>query len=121
LLTGSITLTGQITGDWNACQGRNQFSDVAPGMQIVVRSGDGTVLAASAAENLSDADAVGPWQTEYDTASGGGTLISIRCIFKFGAELPAVDFYEVSVGERFTALYSTADLDAVGWHVAVLI
>lgn len=121
MLTGSITLTGKVVGAWNACQGRDDLSDVTAGMKIVVRSGDGTVLAVTAAENLSDADAVGPWQAEHQTASGGTTLISIRCIFKFAAELPPVDFYEVAIGDRFDVVYSTVDLDSAGWHITFLI
>lgn len=120
-LTGSITLIDRVRGEWNNCQGSGEFSDVAAGMQIVVRDGVGTILATTAAANLSDVDASGPWQTEHAAVSGGSGMISLRCILKFDTEVPEAEFYEIFVGERIDAIYLQADLDATGWHLALQI
>ena len=81
--------------DKDRCQGTGGYSDIREGMKVVVRDGDGKVLATSSFSE--------------------GTLENRQiCRFLFLVEEVAeADFYEIELGRRGSSIYSKAELAQV--------
>ena len=73
------------------------FADLVVGGQVVVEDGSGSVLATSALT--------------------GGVINTQGCVFSFTVQVPAADFYRVTVTHRGTLTYSRSELVAKGWRV----
>ena len=84
----------------DGCVGIGGYSDVQEGAQVVVKDGEGAILAVS--------------------SLGAGRIVvpPLACLFPFAVEgIPLRDFYSIEVSHRGALSYSYADLEARGWIV----
>lgn len=105
---------------WDRCVGTRGYADFGPGMNVTVRDETGTIVATASTSNLSVADETGAWSAEYQVATSKETLVP-RCFVKFEVDVPAAAFYQITIGTRSDQSYSSADLDAQGWHVVYVL
>jgi hypothetical protein len=105
LRSGSETLTVDfaLLDQGSSCAGGvGGYSDVGPGMDVVVRNNDAKVIATG---ELGGGDSAGTtnvgcvWTAVLDDVPGGE------------------DYYEISVGNRGEQVYSHEDLESKGWKV----
>jgi hypothetical protein len=93
-IDGDAILRTEIT-----CAGRGGYSDIRPGLQVLVKNGSGETLGIS---DLGVGD-----KTEFPT-----------CKFPFKVtDLPRSDFYSIEVGRRGSLEYSFNDLKERDWIV----
>jgi len=93
--TSTLTLT---QNGYTDCHGLGGYSDVQSGQPIVVKDGNGSVIATGA--------------TAYDTRSAPA------CAFAFDIPaVPDVPFYSIEIGRRGRQTFSRDHLDAANWHV----
>ena len=95
--------------DLGFCMGTGGYSDIMPGLDVVVRDSQGKIVASDALSN--------PSSGESDVDLKSFTIIkTCRLTFEV-SPIPFSDFYEVSVGRRGSQVYSHADLEGKGWHI----
>jgi hypothetical protein len=130
-LTGSVALF-DVDGLGSAanCAGSGGYGDIEQGMQVVVKNGDGKILATSelgrgegetAREVLNEGGS-----SSYDSSySSSFDSLVVRCTFPFEVKVPSGEtFYSVTLGSsgrRGTLTYSKADLDKEDWKVSITI
>lgn len=87
-VTGDLTLSDGGTKDGAVCSGSEMYSDIVPGMQIVVSDPAGTVVAIG--------------------ALGEGVSKGSDCVFPFTiAHVPKMEkFYGVTISQRGTLTYT---------------
>ena len=83
------------------CTGDDGYSDIKPGLQVVIRDGDGSTL--------------GTGHLAYDHEAYQAT--DDRCPLVFEVDVPRSDFYAIEVGDRGELTYSFDDMEAMGWRV----
>ena len=94
LLIGSSPNSISVSG--SGCSGSGGYSDIQTGTNVMLRDGDGKILATS--------------------SLGGGSKGTGTCSFSFRfADVPEVSFYTVEVGRRGQLSYSLADLRSKDW------
>lgn len=100
---GSILLFGAGPGARpDSCAGNGGYDDVEPGLQVVVRDGEGSTLG------------TGRLAYDHDAHEASRDV----CPLVFGVPgLPRSDFYAVEVGRRGELVYSFDELEAAGWEV----
>jgi hypothetical protein len=101
-VTGSFSVidTGQAYSVGNACSTYGGgYDDVGVGTDVVVKSGEGTIVGVGKLE-------VGLAESAYE------------CRFPFTLQVKDAEFYSFEVGDRGELSYSRADLEAMGWSVA---
>lgn len=87
------------------CTGTGGYSDIQPGLDVVVRNGEGDIIGAG---QLEDDPAVTDLAEPIDR--------SYTCFYKFEVrDLPDVPFYVLEVGDRGEQTYSKADLEDDDW------
>jgi hypothetical protein len=100
-IRGSVVLHDP-DGNWRRgrrCQGSGGYSDIRAGADVVIRDGDGNIIASG---RLGEAAATS----------------STSCRLSFVVEdVPRADFYTVEVGGRGGPSYSYEDLDDAGWEI----
>lgn len=105
-VAGSVTIKGSsILVVGTACSGGGGYADMDRGTTVTVKDQAGTIIATG----LLDAGV-------YDNSNAMWKLC------RFGFAVPAVPdapFYSLEVGHRGALTYSRADLDALGWTVAL--
>ena len=108
-LRGSIELRQGTAREEEPCAGRDGYDDMAGGAQVVVRNGDGDIIAT----------------TRLDP----GVQILVEgmdnfwyCTFTFEAELPPDEsFYTVEVSHRGELSYSAAEMAAQNWTIDLVL
>lgn len=83
------------------CTGVGGRDDIAGGAQVIVKDGDGVVLA-----------------TTHLTA-GQFQSSPKACMFDLEASVPLTESYSVEVSHLGGLAYSRAELESAGWHVEV--
>ena len=102
-ITGSLVLTNEEGydegyGASSGCSGSGGYDDIDFGTEVVVRDGDGQLLATSMLE------------------SGEDDLLG--CTFPFEVtDVPNADFYSIEVSHRGDLSYSHSEMEANGWVV----
>lgn len=113
-LTGSFDLTGPVSFTEDDCFGTNGsgYDDVASGLQVVVKDGNGSVIATGAlGKGVFKGEKEFSGQTEGDSYGD--------CIFPVAVyNVPEVPFYSVEVGHRGALTYSLADMQKSAFTVA---
>ena len=116
-LTGTISVplhganpgpahTGILWQSGEPCSGRGGYSDMGTGTQVVVKDGNGSVIATG--------HPTGGTATITDTGEEG------TCIFSWNVEgVPDSDFYSVEVSHRGAITYSKADMESNNWTLAL--
>jgi hypothetical protein len=102
-LTGSFTLIDtDISRDQGDCIGTGGYSDIKAGLQVVVKSEKGEILAVG----------------ELGRDNYSGQYPEVACEFPFTiSNLPKANFYEIEVGRRGGLKYSLDELRKAGWAV----
>lgn len=99
-ITGTFTLTDpEVDYSSSSCSGTGGFSDISAGTGVVVKNEDGATIATA--------------DLAYDPDGSSAS----RCHYTFTVEVPAAEFYAVSVGRRGELTYSKAEMEAQGWQV----
>lgn len=79
-LSGTLTLDGRAQQDYTlsgeGCVGLGEWRQLAPGTQVIVRDASGTVVDIAELEGVESEDA---------------------CTWNFGVEVPAADFFSISI------------------------
>lgn len=121
-LQGSISIFGLpgVRGPWTpidfpksqGCKGSGGYSDISEGTQVVVKNGQGTILATGRL-------GVGTFPPIPSPAPKTPPTTDI-CGFAFLVPaIPDSDFYSIEVSHRGALVYSREDLKAKGWQVAL--
>jgi hypothetical protein len=133
-ITGSVVLFDAagdgIAGSQTNCYGDGGYDDIDSGTQVMVKNGDGKILATTTLQSGSGetaGDVLGDGGVTTTTAydSYGSSFLStvVRCTFPFEVEVPSGEkFYSVTVGSnehRGTLTYSKDDMDKKDWKVDV--
>lgn len=135
-ITGSVVLfdaSGDgIGGSLTNCYGDGGYDDVDSGAQVLVKNGDGKILATTTLQS-------GTGQTAGDVLSDGGVTTTtsyygygssflntvVRCTFPFQVDVPAGEkFYAVTIGSnghRGTLTYSKDQMAKNDWKVDISI
>lgn len=101
-ISGTFTLNEGKGGTPSDCRGEGGYDDIRAGTEVVVRDGDGSILATAALEQ------------------GSRAIQSSVCVFAFTVGgLPEADFYTVAVGRRGDLTYSFDDLEQAGWFISL--
>lgn len=91
------------------CTGKGGYSDISPGLDIVIKSSSGDILAVG---NL------GQGSLHGDPRGDGSIRFYPGCAFRFEVDnIPYSDFYEIAIGRRGSQTYSRTELDAQEWNV----
>jgi hypothetical protein len=97
-VTGSFVLTDTTETFSGSCSGRGGYSDVRAGTNVVLKDGDGKLLATG--------------------SLGTGTGIGSTCSFSYSLPgVPEVPFYTIEVGSRGDLSYSLAEMRSMDWRV----
>jgi len=100
-ITGTFTLTSGTEGTTQDCHGHGGYDDIQPYLDVIVRSGDGEILA------------------KGSLGTGNLQSGSNDCVFPIAvAGVPKADFYSIEVGHRGELTYSFAEMVAMSWTVA---
>jgi hypothetical protein len=101
-LSGTFVLTnGEPVGSDGGCSGTGGYSDIRPGIDVVVSDGSGSIIATT-------------------DLSVGTPIDDVTCSFTFRLEdVPPTTFYTVEVGDRGQITYSAADLAAENWNITL--
>lgn len=83
------------------CAGTGGYDDIEPGLQVVVRDGEGSTL--------------GTGRLEYDHEAHEAT--NDLCPLVFTVEVPRSDFYSIEVGRRGELVYDFDEMEEMGWEV----
>jgi len=133
-ITGSVVLFDAagdgIGGSLSNCYGAGGYDDIDSGTQVMVKNGDGKILATTtlhpgAGQTAGDvlADGAVTTTTTYDGYGSSFLNTVVRCTFPFEVEVPSGEkFYSVTVGSnghRGTLTYSKADMEKNDWKVDV--
>jgi hypothetical protein len=108
-IDGSVTISGyQSNGLENLgngqCLGAQGYGDINPGAQVRIRDQSDEVIGVS--------ELKGPTGSIDDT--------NTHCTFEFtAAGLPDATFYSIEIGNRGSASFSAAELEANDWSVAL--
>ena len=85
----------------HGCWGTGGYDDIRIGLPVVIRDGNGTIIA-------------------KDELWNGKTAGWNKCVFPFYVfNVTDADFYEISVGNRGSVVYSRDDLQQNDWHVTL--
>lgn len=87
------------------CRDTFGYEDVHPGSQVIVKDGDGSVVATT--------------RLSSGTFVEGLPITRTACEFTFEAEVPEADFYTVEVAGREGPTFSREELDALDWEVGL--
>lgn len=89
---------------WSDCSDgwSEVFDHIKSGSQVVVRNGEGSVIAKGE---------LGP-----GVLDPAGTAL-LGCYFSYEVEVPAADFYLIEIGGEESPVFSHADLEERGWEV----
>ena len=102
-LTGTFSVAAsEGAGFSGACHGGGGYDDIAGGMGVTLKDGDGTVIGS--------------------TQLGTGQASADRdwCVLPFSfSDVPDADFYVIDMGRRGEQTYSRADLEAQDWTVGL--
>lgn len=104
-LTGTFTLFDSDE-NWDreyyqqfGCQGSGGYGDVAQGLDVIVRDGQGEIIA-------------------NGDLGKGKPLTATSCEFPLKVtDIPESDFYEVSVGRRGSTVYRRSELENQAWYL----
>jgi len=111
-LRGTVTVTdgyGDPVGE--VCANRGAFEDINPGTDITIRDQAGVIVAMGAVgEGVSVRLPMGNPTAAKSDACRLSLLV---------AGIPDAPFYSVEVGRRGGLTYSHAELEAVGWEIAL--
>ena len=104
-ISGTFTLIDSgVERDTLGCHGTGGYSDIKPGMKVVVKNEKSEIIGIS---NL-DSDT-------YD-----GNSPSVVCKYPFEVRgLPSASFYSIEVGRRGSLTYSPKQLDKQDWKVSL--
>jgi hypothetical protein len=103
-LSGSVTVRDSdernpsvlVLDTW--CGTRGGYADISSGADVIVKDGEGVVIALS-------------------ELSRGTAVSATSCRFDFIVELPSSDFYSFNIGNRNEVTYSKADLMEQDWRL----
>jgi hypothetical protein len=93
-------------GGTTCAGGTGGYGDVGPGMDVVVRDNDGSVIGSS---SLSGGEEI-PYPDEPGLTAGCEWTAVVE-------DLPGHDYYSVSVGRRGEQVYSGEDLEGQNWEI----
>ena len=103
-ITGTFTLASGVEGSSTDCHGTGGYDDIRANLAVIVRSGDGEIIA------------TGSLGKGVFPPGAGHT-----CAFPMTIAVPKSDFYSIEVGHRGELTYSFDDMVARGWTVALTI
>jgi hypothetical protein len=98
-VSGTFTLTDTSASFGGVCSGSGGYSDIRLGTNVVLRDGDGKLLATG-------------------SLGAGERSNATRCVFIFNLRnVPEVPFYTIEVGSRGDLSYSLEEMIATGWSI----
>jgi hypothetical protein len=98
-MEGTFTLTDTSSFFGNVCSGSGGYADIRAGTNVVLRDGDGKVLATGS------------------LGAGKGNAGS-QCEFPYTLKsVPEVPFYTIEVGNRGDLSYSLEEMIGMGWSI----
>lgn len=119
---------GDVTGEWDACEGTGGYDDITAGARASVRDGDGALVGTLEVQNVTEDDirsfieadqrfSLG-WDGDFDTTLGlvvGGAELGYSCWLYIEGEVNPSEFYSVSVADRGELSFSKEELAERGW------
>lgn len=116
-LRGSFVLESDAGGRWDDCYGTGGYVDFGAGMDVTVRDSENTIIAVARTRHLTedDGDDGDAWMSDVK-AFAVNALDACAVVFEI-PDLPASDFYTVTVGSRGDLAYSADELEATGWTI----
>jgi len=96
------------------CSGKDGYSDIAAGAQVLVKDGSGDIIASG---RLGQGE--GALVDPADKDARWSTFVSYYCEFPFVIEdVATVDFYTVEVSHRGGLTNTREELEALGWNIS---
>lgn len=107
VITGSITLYGTDVWEFagsnssSPCKGEGGYNDVSEGAQVLVRDGEGGILATG------------------HLLAGASLGERTNCVFMFSvSNVGNAAFYAIEVSHRGELTYSAAEMEGMDWRVS---
>ncbi len=101
-------------GIWTGCVGLGGYEDFGPGMAVVIRDADGTIIATGATRSL------GSDLLDGDPFLAAALQGFVEDVCRVVFEIPGVPdstFYTIEVGRRGNLTFSRDELATAGWTV----
>lgn len=104
-----------------SCSGDGGYSDIRAGADVVLRGGDGSVLASG---RLSEGEARHK-ETQLNFTMDDGEkhyIVNFDCVLTFRlSDIPAEEFYELSVSHRGSVMYTMDEFEEQRWNIQISI
>jgi hypothetical protein len=130
--------SGDVTGDWDDCEGTGGYSDFDAGMALTIKDKSGDLVGTGNVVNASDENLDDIVQADWDGDDPIGLdeqedlsaaeselrgflseMEGIGCLLYFEASIEDSDFYSVEMGSRGELSYSRDDLEKQGFVVSL--